>query len=119
MAFLQLYYANIAANAVIDMMIDSVTGAANARFIRRNSRAIMAIEADAAAQCEYRVFTQNRTIVDRSTLDGGGTDGVMPNLDQKAFTFALAAGEILSVEVREIAGAATTDIAMTLSIEPG
>jgi hypothetical protein len=118
MAKVDLYYANLAAYGVIDMMTEAVTGPSNSRFVRRNSRANMAIIADAVG-LEYRVFTQNRTIVERSTLDSGGTDGQFPNLDEKGFSFNLAQGEILAVEVRETANVATTDIMMTIDIRPG
>jgi hypothetical protein len=119
MAIMHLYYQNVAANAVVDLMTDGAAGALNGRFIRRNSRCSIAIEASAAGGAEYRVFTQNRTIIERSVCDGGGTDGVYPNLNEKAVPFAVAAGEILTVEVREIAGAGTVDVMGTLLVNPG
>jgi hypothetical protein len=65
-----------------------------------------------------QVFAGNRTIVHRSALEGGGTDGVFPNLDQKAFSFLAAAGEKLSVPVRETAAAGTVDVMLVISVEP-
>ena len=118
MPLTQLYVLNLAANAVADMLLDSETGASNMRFVKRPSKCILAIEADAVG-IEWRVTAGSRVVVERSTLDASGTDGQFPNLDQKAITFFAAAGEILSIELREIAASATTDIMATLSVEPG
>lgn len=118
MPLVQLYVPNVAANATVDMMLDAATGASNVRFVKRPSRCVLAIDADAVGM-EYRVMAGSRTVIDRSTLDAGGTDAVFPNLNEKAVTFFAAGGEIISIEVREIAGTATTDVMATLSVEPG
>jgi hypothetical protein len=113
-----LHYQNVAANAVIDMMRDAISGESQTRFVNRPSKVTMAIVASAAAAAEFEVFAGNRTIVHRSALEGGGTDGVFPNLDQKAFSFLAAAGEKLSVPVRETAAAGTVDVMLVISVEP-
>ena len=113
-----LHYQNVAANAVIDMMVNAISGESQARFVTRPSKVTMALEASAAASAEFQVFSGSRTIVARSACDGGGTDGVFPNIDQKAFSFLAAAGEKISVPVRETAGAGTVDIMLTVSVEP-
>lgn len=118
MSLVHLYYADLAAYGTIDMLLDAVTGASNARFVKFPSRCVLAIEADAVG-LELRVTAGGRTVVERSTLGAGGTDGVMPNLDQKAITFNAAGGDILAIEVRETVNVATTDIMATLSVEPG
>lgn len=112
-----LHYQNVAANAVIDMMRDAISGESQARFVTRPSKVTMAIEASAAASAEFQVFSGSRTIVARSAVDGGGTDGVFPNINEKAFSFLAAAGEKISVPVRETAGAGTVDIMLTVSVE--
>ncbi len=112
-----LLLSNIAANAVQDMMLNSDTGATNLRFVQRPSRVTLAIEANAVG-IELQVRAGTRTVVPRSSLDAGGTTGVFPNLDQKAFQFMAAAGEILEVEIRETAGVATTDVMATIGIQP-
>lgn len=109
---------DVAANSVLDMMLGADQGAQNIRFIARPSRVVLAIQASAALEAELTVQTQNRVIIARSALSGGATAGVMPNLDDQAFTFNAAAGEILQVEVREIAGAGTVDVVMTIGITP-
>ena len=114
----QLYYADLAAYGTIDMLLDAVTGASNARFVKFPSRCVLAIEADAVG-LEYRVTVGGRTVIDRSTLGAGATDGVFPDLDAKAVTFNAAGGDIIAIEVRETANVATTDIMATLSVEPG
>lgn len=108
---------NLGANAVADMMLDGDTGATNLRFLSRPSRITVAIEANAVG-VEIQIRVGQRTVVGRSSLDAGGTTGVFPNLDQKAFTFFGAISEIIEVEVREIAAVATTDIMLTISVQP-
>ncbi len=111
-----LLLSNIAANATQDMMVNADTGESEARFITRPSVITMAIDASAVG-VELEVFVGSLQVVPRSTLDAGGTTGVFPNLDQKAFRFRAPSG-VLRVIVREIAGTATTDIQMALSVEP-
>lgn len=108
---------NLAANAVQDLMVNAATGEAQSRFIERPSQVTLAIVADAVG-IELQIFSGLRTIVSRSTLEAGGTVGVFPNLNEKAFSFLSAAGEILRVILRETAGVATTDIMGTVSVEP-
>lgn len=108
---------NIPANAVRDLMVDALTGEAQVRFIQRPSKVTAAIVADAVG-VELQIFAGARTIVPRSTLEAGGTVGVFPNLDQKAFAFLAADGEILRFILREIAGVATTDVMLTVDVEP-
>lgn len=118
MRIVQLMQSNLAANSVNDLMLDADTGASNIRFVKFASRCILAIEASAVG-IEYRVIAGGRVIVERSTLDGGGTTGTFPALDQKAVTFDVAGGEIIEIELREIAGVATVDVMATLSVNPG
>ena len=108
---------NIAANAVVDLMVDALTGEAQSRFIERPSRITVAILADAVG-VELQIFSGSRTIVPRSTLDAAGTVGQFPNLDQKAFSYLAATGEIQRFILREIAGVATTDVMGTVDVEP-
>ena len=108
---------NLAANAVQDMMVNALTGEAQNRFVGRPSKVTVAIVADAVG-IELQIFAGARTIVPRSTLEAGGTLGVFPNLDQKAFAFLAAQGEILRLIIRETAGVATTDIMATVDVDP-
>jgi len=109
---------NIAANAVVDFMLGADEGASNLRFVERPSRVVWSIDASAALQAEIEVFSGSRTVAERGRVSGGGTAGVMPNLQQTARTFLAATGEILSFRVRETAGAATTDLNLYISVEP-
>lgn len=118
MAIVQLMQSNLAANSVNDLLLNADTGASNIRFIKFPSKCILAIEASAVG-IEYRVISGGRTVVERSTLDASGTTGTMPSLDQKAVTFDVAGGDILQIELREIAGVATVDVMATLSVNPG
>jgi len=111
--FLQV--SNIPANAVRDMMRDSDTGEADSRFIQRPSQVTIAIQANAVG-IELEIKTGGRTEVERSTLDAGGTLGVFPNINEKAFQFFAAAGDKLIMRVRETAGAATTDIMASVDV---
>lgn len=113
-----LHYQNIAANAVIDMMRDAISGESQARFVTRPSKVTMAIIASAAASVEFEVFSGSRTVVARSAMDGGGTDGQFPNINEKAFSFLAAQGEKLSVPCRETAAAGTVDVMLVVSVEP-
>lgn len=108
---------NLAANAVADLMVDALTGESDLRFVHRPSKVTAAIVADAVG-IELQIFSGARTIVPRSTLEAGGTVGVFPNLNEKAFSFLAAQGEILRFVIREIAGVATTDVMLTLDVEP-
>lgn len=113
--FLQV--SNVAANGVVDIFRDADTGEADARFIGRPSQVTIAIEASAVGM-ELELKSGGRTIVDRSTLDAGGTTGVFPNINEKAFTFMAAAGDKLIGRVRETAGTATTDVMASVSVDP-
>lgn len=108
---------NIAANAVADLMVDAATGEAVNRFINRPSRVTVALVADAIG-IELQLFSGSRTIVGRSTLDGGGAVGVFPALDEAAFSFLAAAGDVLRIILREVAGVATTDVMGIVDVEP-
>lgn len=108
---------NIPANAVRDLMVDALTGEAQSRFVSSPSRVTVAVLADAVG-VELQITSGERTIVPRSTLDSAGTLGQFPNLDQKAFSFLAAGGEILRFILREIAGVATTDVMCTVDVEP-
>lgn len=108
---------NIAANAVDDLMLDADTGPTNTRFISRPSRVTLAIVANAVG-IELTVFSGARTVVPRSTLDSSGTTGQFPNINEKAFSFLAAGGEIISVQLRETAGVATTDVMAALDVTP-
>ncbi len=109
---------NIAANAVVDFMLGADACASNLRFVQRPSRIVWAMDASAALQAEVEVFAGSRTVAERGRVSGGGTAGVMPNLQQTARTFLAASGEILSFRVRKTAGAATTDLNLYVSVEP-
>ncbi|MEE8504493.1 MAG: hypothetical protein V3T26_08615 [candidate division NC10 bacterium] len=108
---------NLAANAVADLMVDALTGEAQTRFVNRPSKITVALVANAVG-VELQIFAGARTIVPRSTLEAGGTTGVFPNINQKAFSFLAAQGEVLRLIIREIAGVATTDIMAVVDSEP-
>jgi len=111
-----LYKQNIAASTTYDMMTDAGTGEAQSRFIQRPSRVALAIESSAVG-CELEVYSGARTIVARSTLAAGGTDGVFPNLNEKTITWLAAAGEKQRIVVRETAGAGNQDIMAVVQVE--
>ncbi len=117
MADTVLTITDLGANAVVDFLLGANEGASNLRFIERPSRVVWAIDASAALQAEIEVFSGSRTVAERGVVSGGGTAGVMPNLQQAARTFLAATGEILSFRVREIAGAATTDLVLYISVD--
>ena len=108
---------NIASGATVDIFVDALTGESQSRFIDRASQVTIAIEADAVG-IELTLTSGKRTIVPRSTLDAGGTVGVFPNINEKAFSFFAAAGEILRGFLRETAAVATTDVMATVSVDP-
>lgn len=108
---------NIAANAVRDLMVDAVTGEADSRFVTQPSIVTIAILANAVG-IELQITAGERVIVARSNLDSSGTTGQFPNINEKAFQFAAAAGEKLRVSLRETAGVATTDVMASVDITP-
>jgi hypothetical protein len=112
-----LMQSDLAINSVNDLMTDADTGEAQARFVTRPSRVTVAIEADAVG-VELEIFAGARTAVPRSTLDAGGTVGVFPNINEKAFSFFAASGEKLRFIMRETAGVATTDVMAAVSVDP-
>lgn len=112
-----LMLSNIPANAVRDLMKDADTGESDLRTVWQPSRVTFACVASAVG-IELEVFSGERQVVNRSTLEAGGTTGVYPNLDQKALSFLAAGGEQLKFRVRETAAAATTDIMLVINVEP-
>lgn len=109
---------NVAANAVVDLLAgDADQGPQNLRFIDRPSVVTWAADATAVTM-ELEIFSGGRTIQERSNIDGGGTLGVMPNLQQRAQQFLAAAGEILQFRLRETGGVATTDVNLFISVDP-
>jgi len=112
-----LLESNLAANSTNDLMVDADTGESDLRFIGRPSRVTLAIDASAVG-VELEISLSGRVVVPRSTLAAGGTTGVFPNVDQIGFGFFAAAGDILKVTLREVAGTATTDVMGSLSIVP-
>ncbi len=117
MALEYLMQSNLAANSTNDLMTDADTGEAQTRFVTRASRVTMAIEASAVG-IEVEVYAGIRNVVPRSTLDSGGTTGVFPNVNEKAFSFLAAAGEKLRLVLREIAGVATVDVMAVVDVTP-
>lgn len=112
-----LMLSNLPANAVRDLMVDADTGESDVRTVWQPSQVTYAIVASAVG-VELEVFSGERQVVNRSTLEAGGTTGVFPNLDQKAVTFLAAGGENLKFRVRETAAVATTDIMLAINVEP-
>lgn len=108
---------NLGSLAVADIFTDAATGESQSRFIERPSQVTIALDASAVG-VELTLTSGKRTIVPRSTLDGGGTTGVFPNLNEKAFSFFAAQGEILRGFIRETAAVATTDIMAVVSVDP-
>lgn len=115
-----LMVSNIPANAVRDIFLQADTGESQLRFVPTDFGTYLltiAIVASAVG-IELTLLAGERTLLKRSTLEAGGTTGVFPNMDQKAMTFEVYAGEILSTVLRETAGAATTDVMMSASLDP-
>lgn len=112
-----LMVSNIPANGVKDLMRDADTGESDFRFVGAAGLVTMAIVASAVG-VELSIQTEDRTITQRSTLEAGGTTGVYPNIQDKAFTFAVYAGEKIRILLRETAGVATTDVMAVLSFDP-
>ncbi len=117
MALEQLQISTIPANAVKDMFRDADTGEADARFIMRPSMISLAIWG--TGKFEWSLFSQDRTIVQRSTGDvSAPAAGNFPKLNERAFTFPAAALDKLRLTVRETAGVATTNIMVTVDVTP-
>lgn len=120
MASALLTITDLAANAVVDFLDGAADqGSQNLRFIEapRGAQVTWALEGITPA-AELEIFSGARTIQERSGIDGGGTAGVMPNLQQKAQQFLAARGEILKFRVRETGGVATLDLVLFISVDP-
>ncbi len=117
MALEQLQISLIPANAVRDMFRDADTGEADARFIMRPSQISIAIWGTGAF--EWNLYSQDRTIVQRSTGDRSapGT-GQFPKLNERAFVFHAASMDKLRLTVRETGGVATTNIMAVVDVTP-
>jgi len=111
---------NIPANAVRDIFLQADTGESQLRFVPTdfNSYILTFAIVASAVGIELSLLAGERTLIKRSTLEAGGTTGVYPNMDQKAMSFEVYGGEILSSVLRETAGAATTDVMMAASLDP-
>jgi len=112
-----LLASNVGANAVIDLMEDSDTGAVPSRFIDRPSRVTVAIEATDVG-FELQIFSGSRTVVPRSSLSAGGVVGIFPNVNEIGFSFFAAAGEQLQLVIRNTTATATFDIMGSIDISP-
>ncbi len=109
---------NLAANAVVDFLDGGADqGSQNLRFVDRPSLVTWAADATAIT-AELEVKAGLRTIQERSNIDGGGTLGVVPNLQQKSQQFFAAAPEILQFRVRETGAVATTDLNLFITVDP-
>jgi hypothetical protein len=117
MALQMLQLTNMPANATRDMMLDADQGATELRKIVRPSKIVMAIVATVAT-IELEVKAGLRSVVPRSQLETGGTASVFPNLDQKAFTVFAGSFEDIQVLVRDIGGAGTGEIMLTIDVTP-
>ncbi len=117
MALQYIQLTDLAANATVDLLVNGNQGSTELRKVVRPSQITMAIVATAVG-VELEVKAGLRTVVPRSQIPAGGTISVFPNLDQQAFSFFAASFEDVQVLVRETAGAATTDIMLTFSINP-
>lgn len=118
MASAFLTQTDLAANAVTDFLDGGADqGSQNLRFVNQPSLVTWAADATAIT-VELEVKAGLRTIQERSNIDGGGTVGVFPNLQQRAQQFLAAAGEILQFRTRETGGVATTDLNLFISVDP-
>lgn len=118
MASAFLTITNLAANAVVDFLDGAADqGSQNLRFVERPSQVTWALDA-ITPLAELEIFSGGRTIQERSGVDGGGTAGVMPNLQQKAQQFLAAQGDILKFRVRETGAVATLDLNLYISVDP-
>jgi len=107
---------NIAANGVLDFMLDADQGAQNLRFVG-GAGAEITYAADATAVgVELEILSGSRSIQERSAVDASGVAGVPPNLDQKAVSFLALPGEILQFRLREVGGLATTDLNLFIAV---
>ena len=68
---------------------------------------------------EWNLYSQDRTIVQRSTGDRSapGT-GQFPKLNERAFVFHAASMDKLRLTVRETGGVATTNIMAVVDVTP-
>jgi len=111
-----LLLTDVTANGTEDMLVNADTGEVPERYLGTAAQITYALEATAVG-CTYQIVVGGRRYVDTSTLDAGGTVGVAPNLDSKATSFFCEPGTI-QVLVSETAGTATTDLMLTIEIDP-
>jgi hypothetical protein len=113
MAAENILMSNIAANGRADMLVNGDLGESDRRWVSQNGILTFAIVASAVG-ITLQVRSQYRTIAPLQTVEAGGTTGVFPDMQQKAQTLPVYAGEKLVFEVRETAGTATTDIMLSI-----
>ncbi len=110
---------NLGSGAVVDMLQTSDQGEVRARFLSRPSRITFALNCTGAVGGqEYVVEATDRLLVARSEVAVGATLGIMPLMNEVGLTVIAAAGEILSVTLRELGAVATTDFNLAMSITP-
>lgn len=112
-----LMVSNIPANATRDLFRDADSGESDSRFVNRPSQVTIAIVASAVG-IVWQLFSGDRVITQRSTLEAGGTTGVFPNMTEKAFQFVAMPGEKLRLMLTETAAVATTDVMAAVNTEP-
>lgn len=116
-AFLQ--QTDLAANSTNDFLNDNDQGPQDAlRRPDRPSRYALQINANASG-IELEVRSGGRTVVGRSQLSSDGTTLQAPNANTTpAIGWVSAAFEIVEIVLREVGGAATTDVMASISRTP-
>jgi hypothetical protein len=117
--FEQLTIAAIAAGATVDMLTGATTGVSRQRRPTRPTRYTFAIVHESAAgDLTYEVSTNQRMLVPTSVMECGGTAGVFPNLNEKAYSFDVAAFEDIQFRVFDASGAGGAIAMLSIASQP-
>jgi len=109
----------LAALSVSDILQNADQGETNARFLARPSRITFSLDCNGAiGGQEFTVEATDRLLMARSEVPLGATQGVFPDMNATGITVFAAAGEIVSITLRELGNVATTDFNLALSITP-
>ena len=117
MAFLQFYEQNVAAGATYEPL----TGWNHERLpASPTGRWLVEISyiADAISSANVTVTSGSDTLAEDQIVSGGGTDGVIPDLDKPLLVDEALAGDKLKIRFRETAAAGTVDIMGWIRVTP-
>lgn len=109
-----IYSGNVAANGTVDVLQGW-----QYEYLPWPAIVEIGLIQDGAANGMVSTVTAGSDVLmQESPVNAGGTDGVFPTSEQLDLADEVAAGDRLSIRLRETAGAATTDVMTRIVLTP-